>query len=108
MPVSGDARNDSPGHCAMYATYTMMDEESHSILGITNVDKRQVGGKSPNMEVFGMRTVIEELQAKGFRIDEMVTDAHSQVPPVLRMYCLTLLFLIRSVTYIKLEHPNPI
>ena len=70
----------------MYATYTILDEASSNILGIVNVDKREVGGKSPNMEAFGLRKVLQELTQKGFTVKEMVTDAHSQVPPILRMY----------------------
>ena len=46
--LSGDSRNDSPGHCAQYCTYSFADMESQSILQMNIVEVE--GRKSPNME----------------------------------------------------------
>ncbi|XP_071850737.1 uncharacterized protein [Apostichopus japonicus] len=43
--VAGDARTDSPRHCAQYCTYSFMDEDSSKILHLEVVDVREVGGK---------------------------------------------------------------
>ena len=54
----GDGRNDSPGHCAQYCTYTLMDCECKSIVSTITVDKRETSLKSPcrswSLEVTGM------------------------------------------------------
>ena len=65
-----------------------MEESSHNILTTVVVDKRQVELKSPNMETFGLKSALDELIGKKLTIKEVVTDAHSQVPPVLSMYVL--------------------
>ena len=62
-----------------------MEEASEEILGIEFVDKRQTNLKSPNMEPLGLRNVLGQLKDAGLTITEVVTDAHSQIPPVLRM-----------------------
>ena len=43
--LSGDGRNDSPGHCAQYCTYSFADMESQSILRMNIVDVREVEGR---------------------------------------------------------------
>ena len=83
LSFTGDGRNDSPGHSAMYCTYTIMDEKTCDILTIACIDKREVDGKSPNMEPAGLRRALQDLQDNGFTLREMVTDAHSQIPPIL-------------------------
>ena len=40
--LSGDARNDSPGHCAQYCTYSLADMETKTILNMSIVDVREV------------------------------------------------------------------
>ena len=34
LVIGGDARADSPGHCAKFGSYTVMDLEHHHILNI--------------------------------------------------------------------------
>ena len=49
--LSGDARNDSSGHCAQYCTYSLGDMETKTILNMNIIDVREVEGrKSNNME----------------------------------------------------------
>ena len=74
---------DSPGHCAMYATYTLMDEQNSKIVAMKSVDKREVDGKSPNMEPEALRRCLRNLNGVGLTIEEVVTDAHIQIPPIL-------------------------
>ena len=63
--IIGDARIDSPGHCAMYATYTMMDEQTGAIVAMKCVDKREVDGKLPNMEPEALRHCLDNLEGVG-------------------------------------------
>lgn len=37
LTVQGDCRSDSPGHCAKYGTYTLMDGHSNKILEVQQV-----------------------------------------------------------------------
>jgi len=48
--VSGDRHCDSPGKCAKFCTYTLMDVSTNVILHTEMVDKTEVQNKSPNME----------------------------------------------------------
>ena len=47
------------------------------------VDKRETALKSPNMEPLGLRRALKDLSDSGNVISEVVTDAHTQVPPIL-------------------------
>lgn len=48
--ILGDSRMDSPGHCAQYCTYTIMENESKKILCILTMDKRMTGKNSCTLE----------------------------------------------------------
>ncbi|KAI0237458.1 hypothetical protein LSAT2_012011 [Lamellibrachia satsuma] len=50
LVLAGDGRNDSPGYCAQYCSYTFMDCDFHSIVSTVAVDKREVNLKSANTE----------------------------------------------------------
>ena len=68
--------NYSPGHSAMYCTYTLMHHETLEILGMEILDKRHADGKSPNMEVKAFEMLLDKLLAKGIKVVEIVTDQH--------------------------------
>jgi hypothetical protein len=63
-----------------------MEESTGDILAISFVDKRETALKSPNMEPVGLKRALHEIQESGNNISEVVTDAHSQVPPILSRY----------------------
>ena len=85
---TGDGRNDSPGHCAQYCTYTLMEEKNSNIVEIVTVDKRQVGLKSPNMEAYGLRQALDSVLAGGLDVKELATDAHRQIGSIMSEYLL--------------------
>jgi len=67
----------SPGHCAQYSTYTLMDEKDHDILVITN--KRCVALKSTNMEAVGLGEAQEQLIiGEGLQVKEVMTDTSAE------------------------------
>ena len=80
--LAGDGRCNSPGSSAKYCSYTLMDTETDLVVHTATVDKREVGGKSPNMEreaLFrGLRKVIQDISVK-----EIVTDASASVRKML-------------------------
>ena len=75
----GDGRNDSPGHSALYLTYTLLDHLTKSIMAMVIVDKRVVDLKSPNMEQLSLQRGLQELKDAKIHITEIVTDAHVQI-----------------------------
>ena len=78
--LSGDARNDSPGHCAQYCTYSLSDMETKTILNMNIVDVRKVEDrKSNNMERVGFERGIDKLVESNMVVKEVVTDAHSEI-----------------------------
>jgi len=76
FPSSGDGRNDTPGHCAQYCSYSLMEKDTKKILTLKTIDKRMTDRKSGNMEKFGFQATMEELKEKGVTVAEVVTDAH--------------------------------
>ncbi|KAK3089924.1 hypothetical protein FSP39_007669, partial [Pinctada imbricata] len=82
--VLGDGRMDSPGHCAQFCTYTLMENETKKIVSIQTLDKRQTGKKSTNMEKAGFVQGMEELKEKDINVAEAVTDAHLQIGAVMK------------------------
>ena len=70
---------DSPGYCAKYCTYTLMEYSSKEILDIVVIDKREADLKSPTMEVKGFTRLMSKLIQAGLNIVEVVTDAHLQI-----------------------------
>ena len=77
--IAGDGRMDSPGHCAKYCTYTVMENETKKIISVKTLDKRETEGKSVNLEKAGFVRCLEEIQNKGLNVSEIVTDAHLQI-----------------------------
>ncbi|XP_077371760.1 uncharacterized protein LOC144015549 isoform X2 [Festucalex cinctus] len=78
----GDGRNDSPGHCAQYCSYTTMENETKEIINVSTVDKRQTCWNSNIMEKEAFIRTLEKL-SKEIQISEICTDAHVQIAALL-------------------------
>ena len=76
--LCGDGRNDSPGFSAKYGMYALMEQNLDIIIDLEIVDKRQTGGISTNMEVFGLKKIMERLVGQ-IVVSEIVTDASTAV-----------------------------
>ena len=59
--MCGDGRNESPGFSAKYGMYALMEQHLNIIIDLEIVDKRQTGGISTNMEVLGLKKIMERL-----------------------------------------------
>lgn len=82
-PLSiGDGRNDSPGHCAQYCSYTTMELESKEIIHVVTIDKRQTGWNSNIMEKEAFVQTVNELSNE-IKLVEFCTDAHVQIGALL-------------------------
>ena len=82
--IVGDGRMDSPGHCAKYCTYTVMNQSDKAILAMEVVDKRETGLKSVLMEAKGFSKAMESIRDEGVQLEEIVTDAHPQISSIMR------------------------
>lgn len=78
---------DSPGHCAQYCTYTLMEHESKDVLAMVTVDKRETGLKSANMERKAFLKALEQVEEPGVEVVEVVTDGHIQIAAEMRGKC---------------------
>ncbi|XP_065068067.1 uncharacterized protein LOC135693488 isoform X2 [Rhopilema esculentum] len=83
VTLGGDGRNDSPGHCATYCTYSFIDTVSDLIVHQEIVDVRDANMKSPNMEKLGCKKGLDKLQ-KNMKVRGFVTDDHSQISAMLK------------------------
>lgn len=82
LVVAGDGRCDSPGKCAKFCTYTIMEVSTNIIIHSETVDKREVQNRSPNMEREGASRALSYLKDK-VNIVEMTTDASTSVTNLL-------------------------
>lgn len=76
---------DSPGYCATYLTYVMMEYNSKKIVDIQIVDCRETDLKSGNMEKLGFIRATDALAAS-CEICEIIADAHPQLKALLSEY----------------------
>ena len=77
--LAGDGRNDSPGHCATYSNYTLMDPVSSLIIHQEIVDVREADGKNPNMEKLGCQRALNHLKENKIKVAGPVTDDLNQI-----------------------------
>lgn len=61
-----------------------MEHDTHTILDLQIVDKREVALKSPNMEKEGLIKCLASMAESGILIGELVTDAHRQIACFMR------------------------
>ena len=85
--LSSDGRNDSPGHCAQYCTYSFADMDSKEILNIKIVDVREVENrKSTNMERVDFERGLDEMLQSEMVVKEIVTDGHVEIGALMSKY----------------------
>jgi hypothetical protein len=81
--LCGDGRSDSPGFSAKYGTYLLMEQFLEVIVDLEVIDKRQTGGVSTNMEVAGLKMLLERIVGN-LVVSEVVTDASTAVMALVR------------------------
>jgi hypothetical protein len=92
---------DSPGHCAQYCTYTVMDNNTKQILSVVTVDKRETGKSSVRMEKEAFVRTLHHLDTENVKVGEVVTDAHTSIAAYLSMFFVILFY--QYVTFILSE-----
>uniref|UniRef100_A0AAV2KG27 Transposase n=2 Tax=Knipowitschia caucasica TaxID=637954 RepID=A0AAV2KG27_KNICA len=76
--LAGDCRSDSPGHCAKFGTYTVIEERINKVLDLQLVQSSEV----PNSnwcELEGLKRTINLLSKEKISVSTLVTDRNRQV-----------------------------
>ena len=76
--LDGDGRCDSPGHCAKYGTYSLVDEDTGNVVAFKVVQVSEVSSSNA-MEKEGFTRCIELLEGKGVNISRVATDRHVSI-----------------------------
>lgn len=74
--VAGDGQFDSPGFCAKYCIYTLMDLNSSKIIDFKRVQKGMVKG---DLERKACEMLLEDMVKQGCKIDLFLTDRHKGI-----------------------------
>ncbi|CAM4735368.1 unnamed protein product [Leuciscus chuanchicus] len=82
--LGGDMRADSPGHCAKYGSYSMMDLNTGKMIDVQLVQSNECGG-SAKMEKEGLIRSLYFLENSAVKVASIVTDRHSQIQKFLRI-----------------------
>lgn len=108
VTLSGDGRNDSPGHTARYCVYTLMEETSKVVVDLEVVDKRETGGKSAVMEKLALSRLLRRLKDV-LNIAHLVTDASTSIKALVReMKGKLILFIILLQPYIEVQETRTV
>ncbi|CAH1257856.1 Hypp1908 [Branchiostoma lanceolatum] len=75
VTLLGDGRCDSPGYCAKYCSYTLMEEETQLILNFSLVQVTETG-TSQSMERHGFEKSMEFIRESGIEVECVATDRH--------------------------------
>ena len=70
---------DSPGFCAQYCTYSVMENDSKEVISMVTVDKRETARNSVIMEKEAFIRSFNSLHQELGNLTEICTDAHSQI-----------------------------
>ena len=103
--VSGDERCDSPGKCAKFCTYTLMETTRDTIIHCETIDKREVQNKSPNMEREAISRSLDYLKEK-INIVEVTTDSSTAVTKMIGMYVFIYIYAALSNWYMSIQPPS--
>ena len=103
VTLSGDGRNDLPGHTARYCVYTLMEETSKVVVDLEVVDKWETGGKSAVMEKLALSRLLCKLKDV-LNIAHLVTDASTSIKALVReMKGKLILFIILLQPYVEVQ-----
>ena len=81
--LCGNGRNHSPGHCARYSTYVIMEHFLKVILDLEVIDCKETCGVSTNMERDALVRLLRFLRHQ-FSISEITTDVSGTIIKVVR------------------------
>lgn len=80
--LSGDGQYDSPGYCAKYCTYTIMDVKTDKIIDFIVLQKGLVAGELEKPACDKLLTRL--IEKDGINIDLFLTDRHRGIRKMMR------------------------
>ncbi len=83
LTLCGDGRCDSPGFCAKYCTYSLMNHDDKKIVDFELVQVTQTGS-SQSMEKYGFCKVLDRVREGDLCVETVVTDRHVGIKSVMR------------------------
>ncbi|CAM4571891.1 unnamed protein product [Leuciscus chuanchicus] len=78
LAISGDCRSDSPGHCAKYGTYSLIEERTNKIIDLQLVQSSEVPN-STWCELEGLKRSMVFLKNQNLHVSTLTTDRHRQI-----------------------------
>ncbi|KAK3106929.1 hypothetical protein FSP39_003265 [Pinctada imbricata] len=78
LVLGGDGRSDSPGHCAKYGSYAVLDLRVMLVVEVQVVQSNEVK-VSCHMEKEGLRRCVDTITSHDLSIETLVTDRHVQI-----------------------------
>ncbi|CAM4276375.1 unnamed protein product [Leuciscus chuanchicus] len=78
LAISGDCRSDSPGHCAKYGTYSLIEERTNKIIDLQLVQSSEVPN-STWCELEGLKRSMVFLKNQNLHMSTLTTDRHRQI-----------------------------
>ena len=76
--LSGDCRSDSPGHCAKYGSYSVMEQRTNKVLDIQLVQSNDEVPNSNWCELEGLKRSLRHIENNNLAVDTLITDRHRQ------------------------------
>lgn len=80
----GDGRCDSPGHCAKYCTYTLMDVQTQKVVDFKVISVSEVANSNV-MEIKGFKDALFTVESQGIKVCVISTDRHPQIIKEMRV-----------------------
>ncbi|XP_048035479.1 uncharacterized protein LOC125260979 [Megalobrama amblycephala] len=76
--LSGDCRSDSPGHCAKYGSYSLIEDRINKDLDVQLVQSSEVPSSSW-CELEGLKRSMQFLMDQDMQVSALITDRNRQV-----------------------------
>ncbi|XP_026100436.1 uncharacterized protein LOC113071285 isoform X1 [Carassius auratus] len=78
LVLAGDCRSDSPGHCAKYGSYSLIEDRVNKVVDVQLVQSSEVPNSSW-CELEGLKRSVDLLRGKDLHLATLITDRHRQV-----------------------------
>ncbi|XP_077061940.1 uncharacterized protein LOC143714600 [Siphateles boraxobius] len=78
LVLAGDCRSDSPGHCAKYGSYSLIEDRVNKVVDVQLVQSSEVPNSSW-CELEGLKRSVGLLRGKDLHLATLITDRHCQV-----------------------------
>jgi hypothetical protein len=79
VTLIGDMQYTSVGHSSTYGVYTLMDYTTGYVIITEVLDRRETGGSSPTLELYGLLRCLYQLAQQGIKVKILVTDENCQI-----------------------------